>query len=216
MRAGAGAVRLSTARLHPAVPPDVILKGEPLEELLAEKRTGAVLAGPGLGRDDAARERLHKVLESGRPSAVDADALVLLQPRDLESVDAPLILTPHAGEMAMLVKTFGLHGEGKVAQAQQLASAAGAVVISKGPDTLIAAPDGRMVFAPSPTSWLSVGGSGDVLAGIAAARLAATGDPFRAACEAVWLHSEAGRLAGPAFLASDIALALPRAIATCL
>jgi hydroxyethylthiazole kinase-like uncharacterized protein yjeF len=216
MRAGAGAVRLSTQRPHPALPPDVILKTEPLPELLQEKRTRAVLAGCGLGRDDAAHERMRQVLDAGLPSVVDADALTMLGAADLERFDAPLILTPHAGEMVRLAKSFGIAAEAKVEQASELARAANAVVVSKGPDNVIAAPDGRIVFAPSSTSWLSVGGSGDVLAGIVAARLAGTGDPFRAACEAVWLHSEAGRLAGPAFLASDIARQLPPAIAACL
>jgi NAD(P)H-hydrate repair Nnr-like enzyme with NAD(P)H-hydrate dehydratase domain len=80
-----------------------------------------------------------------------------------------------------------------------------AVVVSKGPDTIVAAPDGRLVLAPSPTSWLAVAGTGDVLAGAMASRLAATRDPFVAACEAAWLHGEAARQAGPAFLASDLA-----------
>ena len=216
MRAGAGAVRLSTERLHPAVGPDIVLKAEPLAELLADKRTGAVLAGPGLGRDRAARDRLQLVLAARLPSVIDADALVLLEPGELKGFGAPVILTPHAGEMATLAEGFGLRAAAKVEQASELAQASGAVVVSKGPDTVIASPDGRIVLAPSSTSWLSVGGSGDVLAGIAAARLASTGDPFGAACEAVWLHSEAGRLAGPAFLASDMARALPAALSACL
>ena len=213
MRAGAGAVRLWTERLHPAISPDVILKSGPLEETLADERTGAVLAGCGLGLDDAARERLRVVLAAGLPSVIDADALRLLEPGGLDGFEAPLIFTPHAGEMTRLAESFGITAESKVAQAQELARAANAVVVAKGPDNVIAAPNGRVVFAPSSTSWLSVGGSGDVLAGIAAARLAGTGDPFRAGCEAVWLHSEAGRLAGPAFLASDLPKALPAAIA---
>ena len=216
MHAGAGAVRLSTGRLHPAVPPDVVLKAEPLAELLEDRRTGAVIAGPGLGRDEAARERLRIVLGAGLPCVIDADALALLTPEMLAGFDAPLILTPHAGEMAALAKSVGLAEDGKVAQALALARAARAVVLSKGPDTVIAAPDGRIGFLRSPTSWLSVGGSGDVLSGIVASRLAATGDPFRAACEGGWLHTEAGRLAGPAFLASELARCVSEAYASAL
>jgi NAD(P)H-hydrate repair Nnr-like enzyme with NAD(P)H-hydrate dehydratase domain len=107
--------------------------------------------------------------------------------------------------MKRLTKSFGTSGAGKVAQAKALAEATRAVVVSKGPDTVIAAPDGRVVLAPSPTSWLAVAGTGDVLSGTAASRLAAVHDPFVAACEAVWLHGEAARQAGPAFLASDLA-----------
>jgi hypothetical protein len=137
-------VRLSTSRLHPAVSPDVVLKAEPLAELLEEPRTGAVVAGPGLGRDDAARERLAAILAARLPSVIDADALVLLDPAALASFDAPLILTPHAGEMKSLAKSFGLKQQAKVPQALELARAARAVVVSKGPDTVIAAPDGRV------------------------------------------------------------------------
>jgi len=215
MRAGAGAVRLSTERVHPALLPDVILKAEPLSELLEDERTGAVLVGCGLGRDDKARGKMLEALAAGLPTVLDADALPMLQAADLDRFSAPLILTPHAGEMARLAKAFGVTAKGKIEQACALAEAARAVVVSKGPDTVIAA-DGRVIFAPTTTSWLSVGGSGDVLAGIVSARLAATGDPFRAACEAVWLHSEAGRLAGPAFLASDLPQQLSPAIAACL
>jgi hydroxyethylthiazole kinase-like uncharacterized protein yjeF len=216
MHAGAGAVRLWTERLHPAVPPDVVLKGGPLPDLLEERRLGAVVAGPGLGRDDAARERLRSILQAAKPSVIDADALALIAPADLERFAAPLVLTPHAGEMETLAESFGLAKAGKVEQARELARVARAVVVSKGPDTVIAAPDGRTTFARSPTSWLSVGGSGDVLAGIVASRLAASGEPFRAACEGVWLHGEAGRLAGPAFLASELAAKVPEAYASVL
>ena len=216
MRSGAGAVRLSTDRLHPAVAPDIVLKGEPLDALLRDERTGAVLVGPGLGRDEAARARLRTVLQARPPCVLDADALALIAPADVADHGRPLILTPHAGEIATLAKAFGLADRDKVALARGLAAATRAVVVYKGADTVVAAPDGRLVFAPTATSWLSVGGSGDVLAGIAATRLAATGDAFRAACEAVWLHGEAGRLAGPAFLASEIARHLPAAYAACL
>ncbi|MGZ5790968.1 MAG: NAD(P)H-hydrate dehydratase, partial [Croceibacterium sp.] len=78
------------------------------------------------------------------------------------------------------------------------------------------APDGRMVLAPSPTSWLAVAGTGDVLSGATASRLAAIHEPFVAACEAVWLHGEAARQAGPAFLASDLAKAISGAYAAAL
>lgn len=216
MHGGAGAVRLSTARLHPAIPPDVVLKTQPLAELLEDRRTGAVVAGPGLGRDDAARERLGLILAARLPSVIDADALALLAPADLASFDAPLVLTPHAGEMATLAKSFGLEDDSKIRQAQALARAANAVVLSKGPDTVIAAPDGRIGFLRSASSWLSVGGSGDVLSGVIASRLAATGDPWRAACEGGWLHTEAGRLAGPAFLASELAERVAEAYAATL
>jgi NAD(P)H-hydrate repair Nnr-like enzyme with NAD(P)H-hydrate dehydratase domain len=115
-----------------------------------------------------------------------------------------------------LLEAFAIRAEGKVAQARALAEAAQAVVVAKGPDTVIAAPDGRTVFAPSPTSWLAVAGTGDVLAGATASRMAAAHDPFAAACEAVWLHGEAAWQAGPAFLASELAKAISGAYAAAL
>lgn len=205
IRAGAGAVRLTSTHPHPAAPADVVLKEQPLDELLADKRTHAVLVGPGLGLDDGASGRLSMVLRADLPTVVDADALTLLRPDMIAGREAPLIFTPHAGEMERLTRNFATGGEGKVARAKALASATAAVVVSKGPDTVIAAPDGRVVLAPSPTSWLAIAGTGDVLSGAAASRLAAAHDPFAAACEAVWLHGEAARLSGPAFLASDLA-----------
>ncbi len=216
MHAGAGAVRLSTERSHPSLPPDVVLRSETLAELLEDRRTGAVVVGPGLGRDDKARARLETVLAARRPSVIDADALALLTPERLSGFDAPLVLTPHAGEMASLARSFGLAEQAKVEQALSLARSARAVVISKGPDSVIAAPDGRVGFLRSATSWLSVGGSGDVLSGIVASRLAATRDPWRAACEGAWLHVEAGRLAGPAFVASELAQRVSEAYAAAL
>jgi NAD(P)H-hydrate repair Nnr-like enzyme with NAD(P)H-hydrate dehydratase domain len=90
------------------------------------------------------------------------------------------------------------------------------VVVFKGPDTVIAAPDGALVLASPASSWLSVAGSGDVLAGITASRLAVTRDPWRAACEAVWMHGEAARRAGPGFVASGLAGAVRGALAEAL
>ena len=216
LRGGAGAVRLTSTHPHPSVSPDVVLKDQPLEELLEDDRTGAVLVGPGLGLDEKAKGRLRAVLAADVPTIADADALTMLAPDMLQHRGAPLILTPHGGELARLVKSFAIGADGKIAQAKALAGAATAVVVAKGPDTVIAAPDGRVVLAPSPTSWLAVAGTGDVLAGAAASRLAACGDPFAAACEAVWLHGEAAREASPAFLASDLAKSMSRAYAAAL
>jgi hydroxyethylthiazole kinase-like uncharacterized protein yjeF len=205
MRAGAGAVRLAGGKPHCTVSPDVILKTEPLGDLLADDRTGAVLVGPGLGRDSEARQRLAEALAADRPTVADADALALLYPAQVADHTGPLILTPHEGELARLAETYTIEAPDKLARARALARATDAVIVAKGPDTVIAAPDGRIVLAPSPSSWLAIAGTGDVLAGVAAARMAATGDPFVSACEAVWLHGEAARISGPGFTASELA-----------
>jgi hydroxyethylthiazole kinase-like uncharacterized protein yjeF len=171
--------------------------------------------GPGLGREGAARqnggqERLDAALACGRPLVVDGDALHLLGER---TCAAPMILTPHAGEFAAL---FGDIRGSKIEQASQAARRSGAIVVFKGADTVIAAPDGRVVVHPDGTAWLSTAGTGDVLAGTIAARLAGGIDPFEAATQGVWLHAEAARGAGPAFVADDLAAHLPRAIGQCL
>ena len=85
-------------------------------------------------------------------------------------------------------------------------------MVYKGADSVIAAPDGQVAVARGASTWLSTAGTGDVLAGLVVGRLAVTGDPFRAACEAVWLHGDAARRAGPAFVADDLLAALPAAI----
>ena len=90
------------------------------------------------------------------------------------------------------------------------------VICAKGPDTIIAAPDGRLVLAPPAPTWLSTAGTGDVLAGIAVSRMATGQDPFTAACEAVWLHGEAARRAGPVMAADDLAEAVQKAYAAAI
>ena len=127
------------------------------------------------------------------------------------------MVTPHAGELGALERAFGLDGAAsKVARALALARAGGFVVVAKGPDTVIAAPDGRVACAPRATSWLASAGTGDVLAGCVVSRLAAGSEAFDAACEAVWLQGEAAQLCGPAFSAGTLAKAIPAALKACL
>jgi hydroxyethylthiazole kinase-like uncharacterized protein yjeF len=215
MHGGAGYVKLLADERPEGVPHDLVCA--PYEDALADRRIAALLVGPGLGRDDAARERLVAVLGCPAPAVIDADALVLLTPALRSGRQGGLVLTPHEGEMAALERSFGLAGDGsRRARALALAEASGAVVVFKGPDTVIAAPDGALVLASPASSWLSVAGSGDVLAGITASRLAVTRDPWRAACEAVWMHGEAARRAGPGFVASGLAGAVRGALAEAL
>lgn len=214
MRAGAGYVKLFAANAPAAVPAGLVVDRSNLGEALADGRIDAVLVGPGLGRDEVAVERLKCVLAQGYPAVLDADALVLLRPEMLG--DAPLLATPHDGELEALCRSFSVVASRRQDRALALAKASGMVVLAKGPDTLVAAPDGRLAVAPPAPSWLSVAGSGDVLAGIAASRMATGRDPFTAACGAVWLHGEAARQAGMAFTADDLAHAVSGAIAAAL
>lgn len=204
MRAGAGYVALldgGEGGLHALV--HRAFADQPLDD----DRIGALLIGPGLGRTDQARDRLTAALASNRPLIVDGDALHLLKDHldQLPGRRAPVILTPHQGEFVAL---FG-KGEGsKLDRARAAARRAGAIVVYKGPDTVIAAPDGRARLAGDANDWLSTAGTGDVLAGTIAATLAARLDPLEAAAAGVWLHGEAARRLGASFIADDLANAL--------
>lgn len=211
---GAGSVR-RLAEDMPAAGPCAIInrqveRPEEIAGQLTDERIGALLVGPGLGLDKEAEARLAVALAAGHRLVLDADALTLIGRDDRLAIPAGAILTPHEGEFTRLLGD--LPGS-KIERARAAARSCGAVVVYKGADTVIAAPDGRARVTDSASPWLSTAGTGDVLAGLAAGRLAVTGDPFRAACEAVWLHGEAARRCGAAFIADDLLRALPAAIA---
>ena len=208
-RSGAGTVRLYADEMVANVPAAVV-QGKKWK--IEDQKRAALLIGPGLGRDSGPPKLLNEVLESGRPVVVDADALRLVTPEQLSSLkpEQPPVLTPHSGEFEHL---FGKIGGSKADQAIDAARRANAVVIYKGPDTIVAEPGGRAAFAPPAPAWLASAGSGDVLAGLAAAILSRGLPAFEAACAAVWLHGRAGDLAGPQMIADDLAEAIPQALA---
>jgi len=215
MRGGAGYIKLAAASPLRTVNPCLVQETTDLGAVLGEKRIAAILIGPGLGRDAVAEERLNTSLRANTPIVLDADALQLVT-ADMLPNGTQGIVTPHDGEMEALCRSFSIIAEGRRDRALALARTANLVVVAKGPDTVIAAPDGRMVLASPAPSWLSIAGTGDVLAGIALSRLAQGSDPFSAACEAVWLHGEAARVCGPAFTPIQLAEAVPAALAKCL
>jgi len=203
LRSGAGYVLLLGAEGGPAA-----LVARPYAaEALADRRIGALLVGPGLGRDDTARAKLRDALATPHSLVLDGDALHLVTPAELAARPAPLVLTPHEGEFAAL---FGAFPGSKLERARAAAQAANAVVVLKGADTMIAAPDRRAVLAETGAPWLATAGTGDVLAGAIAARLAGGGDAFAAAQAGVWRHAAAARLLGPGMIADDLAAALGR------
>jgi ADP-dependent NAD(P)H-hydrate dehydratase / NAD(P)H-hydrate epimerase len=214
--AGAGYVKLLAENVRDA-PADVVVDDALLSEAIADTRIAAALVGPGLGRTAESRERLVTVLAAQIPAVLDADALVLLGSRMLSEHASPLIATPHDGEFARLENAFACDGAGsKPERATALAKASRMVIVAKGPDTVIAAPDGRIACAPRASSWLSTAGTGDVLAGAIASRLACGDEAFNAACAGVWLQGEAARLCPPAFSAGALVAAMPSALAACL
>ena len=214
-RAGAGYVKLFARTPDPRTPADVVTETAPLSEVLADPRIAALLVGPGLGRDAAAQAMLRDTLRLAPALVLDADALGLIAP-DMLAREIPLLATPHDGELETLCRNFGVIAEGRQARALALARVSGMVVLAKGPDSVVAAPDGRLALAAPAPSWLSVAGTGDVLAGIAVSRMACGADPFAAACEALWLHGEAARRARAAFTPSQLAERVAEALAACL
>lgn len=212
---GAGYVKLLGSGTD--APADLVTDAGPLGRPLSDTRYAALLVGPGLGRDKPARERLKAALAAQVPTVLDADALVLVRARDTHDHIHPRIITPHEGEFAVLERAFKLPGVGtKIDRAVELAASCGSIVVAKGPDTVVARGDGRVALAPRASSWLSTAGTGDVLAGVIASRLASGLDPFEAACQGVWLHGAAARLCGPVFTAAQLADMVQSAYAACL
>jgi hydroxyethylthiazole kinase-like uncharacterized protein yjeF len=151
---------------------------------------------------------LTLALTSKAPKVIDADAITHLgEPARLQGQDA--IVTPHEGEFR---KLFGDLPGSKPERALEAARRSGAIIIYKGPDTLVAAPDGRLGFAPAAPAWLASAGTGDVLAGIVTAMRARGLEAFEAACAAVWLHGRAAEIAGPRLIADDLADAIPQTL----
>lgn len=201
MRAGAG-YGLLLADETPAGSPHALVRRPWSDDALDEERIGAVVVGPGLGRDEAARHKLARAVDSDHPLVIDGDAIHLLDGRGFGDRKAVTVLTPHAGEFAV---AFGSWSGSKIDAARTAAERSGAYVVFKGADTVIAAPDGTVVVASRGPSWLSTAGTGDVLAGAVGAMLAGGGaSPIDSAAAGVWLHAEAARRLGGAFIADDL------------
>ncbi len=192
---------------------------EPALERLS--RAGAAVLGPGLGRTDGAAGFAREVSPRVEtPLVIDADGLNAHAegfPGDLAARPAPTVLTPHAGELGRLLAVESAEiGRRRLAHARAAAERSQAIVVLKGDDTLIVAPDGRVAVSPGGAPGLATAGTGDVLSGVTAAMLAKALDPYTATCAAVFLHLRAGKLAaephGPdAVIASDVVAALPQA-----
>jgi NAD(P)H-hydrate epimerase len=190
-------------------------------DMVEERRVAAVLIGPGLGEGTlAAREKVLAILRTGKPAVLDADALSLFEETErllFDTVEGPVILTPHEGEFRRLFPDLAGDAElTKVERARKAAERARAVVLLKGHDSAIAGPDGRVAINANAPAWLATAGSGDVLAGFAGALVAQGMPAFEAACAACWLHGEAAASIGPGLVADDLPEALPRILRTLL
>jgi hydroxyethylthiazole kinase-like uncharacterized protein yjeF len=209
-RSGAGYVELLGTEGD--APPHALVRRPWSARAIEDGRIAAIVAGPGLGRNRQARERLEAALSAGKPLLLDADALTLIGKTRHDRL-AGHIVTPHWGEF---VRLFGDDGRDRLTQARAAAGKSGAIVLLKGADSIVAHPDGRAAIAPLAPSWLASAGTGDVLAGIIGGLLATGMEPFAAAQGGIWLHSEAARLAGPMLIADDLLSRLPAAMAACL
>ena len=198
-RSGAGYVRVSTSLPIGGLPFSIVQTGG---ADLQDERIGCILVGPGLGD---VPQVLTLALTVPRPIVIDADAIGLVgEPERLHGHDT--ILTPHEGEFT---KLFGTIEGSKPERALEAARRSQSIVVYKGPDTLVAAADGRLGFAPPAPPWLASAGTGDVLAGMIAAMRARGLDAFDAACAGVWLHRRAAEAAGPHMTADDLVAAIP-------
>jgi hydroxyethylthiazole kinase-like uncharacterized protein yjeF len=213
LRVGAGLVTVlsppSAVAEHAAQLEAVMLKafeGETALGELAETADAAVI-GPAAGVTPATRANLIALAHTGAALVVDADALTVFRdrPDDLfAALDRDDVLTPHPGEFERIFPGLLKKGPERITAARKAARRAGAIVLLKGPDTVVAAPDGRAAVSLNGAPWLATAGSGDVLAGLIGGLLAQGMESFEAACCGAWLHAEAGAAFGPGLIAEDL------------
>jgi len=181
------------------------------EKLLSDPRKNAVLLGPGNGADLTTQARVRAALSARKHCVLDADAITAFadEPDVLfRAIRSPCVLTPHEGEFRRI---FSVTGD-KLTRARAAAKMSGAVVLLKGADTVVAAPDGRAAINANAPPTLATAGAGDVLSGIVIGLLAQGMDAFESACAAAWLHGEAAKAFGPGLIAEDLPEMLPKAL----
>jgi hydroxyethylthiazole kinase-like uncharacterized protein yjeF len=226
LRAGAGLVTVASPRDALAVnaaaltavmvrPTDTVIE---FGELLNDKRLNACVIGPGAGVGVRTRDFVLTALSAKRHLVLDADALTSFADapdRLFEAIkaspDPQVVLTPHEGEFPRLFSDISNKHpfRSKLERVREAAERSGAIVLLKGPDTVVASPDGRASIAANAPPWLATAGAGDVLAGMIAGLLAQGAPAFEAACIGVWMHGEAAQEAGPGLIAEDLPETLP-------
>lgn len=219
LRAGAGAVTVAAsheaadiyAHHLTAIMLSPYANRQELARLFAEKRYGTLLIGPANGVDEDTQAAVLSAAATGKKLVLDADALTVFTGRAsdlIQKLPAETVLTPHEGEFS---KLFGvaLEATAKIERAEAAARMLGVVIVLKGTDTVIAAPDGRVAVNANAPATLATAGSGDVLSGIIAGLMAQGMSAFDAACAGVWLHAEAAGFVGRGLIAEDLPNLLP-------
>ena len=213
LRAGAGLVTvlspLSAVAVNAAQLEAVMVRPFDTDAELqrAADDVDAVVIGPGAGVNNTTVLNLMALARTGAALVVDADALsVFVDDPDalFSNLDRDDVLTPHPGEFERIFPGLLAGSAQRVEATRAAAERAGAVVLLKGPDTVVAAPDGRAAVNTNAAPWLATAGSGDVLAGLIAGLIAQGMDSFEAACAGVWIHGEAGSRFGPGLISEDL------------
>ncbi len=224
LRVGAGLVTVASPRDALAVNASALTAimvreaddARALTSLLEDKRRNAVLIGPGVGVGERTKALVLAALASQAAVVLDADAITSFAGDSaklfaaIAKRAAPVALTPHDGEFARL---FGdIAGPSKLERARQASARSGAILLLKGSDTVVAAPDGTASINATTSPWLATAGSGDVLAGMVLGLLAQRMPPFAAVSAAVWLHGAAAEAFGPGLIAEDLPEMLPQVL----
>jgi hydroxyethylthiazole kinase-like uncharacterized protein yjeF len=226
LRAGAGLVTLASPRnalaVNAAALSAVMVRAVDtvveFAELLTDKRFNTCVIGPGAGLGGRTRDLVLTALSAKRSLVLDADALTSFAEapdRLFEAIkaspDSQVVLTPHEGEFPRLFSDISNKNplRSKLERVRAAAERSGAIVLLKGPDTVVASPQGRAAIAANAPPWLATAGAGDVLSGIISGLLAQGVPAFEAACIGVWMHGEAAREAGPGLIAEDLPETMP-------
>ncbi|HSI46031.1 MAG TPA: NAD(P)H-hydrate dehydratase [Methylophilus sp.] len=187
-----------------------------LHALIQDARVGALLIGPGAGNSTGTRQTTLTLLQTGKPVVIDADALSAFSRQTdklSKAITATCVLTPHEGEFQRLFDIKpAINLEERISQARQASAQTNAVILLKGANTVIAAPDGKVIVNEDAPPTLATAGAGDVLAGMITSFLAQGMPALEAAAAAAWIHSEAARLFGLGLIAEDLPELVPQVL----
>jgi NAD(P)H-hydrate epimerase len=229
--AARAALRVGAGLVSVASPPDAVIVNASvltaimvkpfsgaagLGELLQDKRFNSVVVGPGCGVGPATRDLVAAVLASSAAATIDADALTSFAPNPNDLfvlLREPAVLTPHEGEFERVFPGLLPQSPTRVEAVRVASAAAKCTIVLKGPDTAIAAPDGRVAICSNAPATLATAGSGDVLSGLIGGLMAQGFDSYNAAAAATWLHGEAASRFGPGLIAEDLPELLPAVLA---